>query len=68
MQFSRTRANDSVRHADTKTIDALEKKYGVAASASIKTLFVEGEDGELVALVCVAIISSIKSKPRNSLA
>ncbi|MGB0322906.1 MAG: proline--tRNA ligase [Luminiphilus sp.] len=36
---------------DTKTIDALEKKYGVAASASIKTLFVEGEDGELVALV-----------------
>ena len=36
---------------DTKTIDALEKKHGVAASASIKTLFVEGEDGELVALV-----------------
>jgi len=36
---------------DTKTIVALEKKYGVAASASIKTLFVEGEDGELVALV-----------------
>ena len=36
---------------DTKTIEALEKKYGVAASASIKTLFVEGEDGELVALV-----------------
>ena len=36
---------------DTKTIDALEKKYGVAASASVKTLFVEGEDGELVALV-----------------
>ena len=36
---------------DTKTIDALEKKYGVAASASIKTLFVEGENGELVALV-----------------
>jgi len=36
---------------DTKTIDALEMKYGVAASASIKTLFVEGEDGELVALV-----------------
>ena len=36
---------------DTKTIDALEKKYGFAASASIKTLFVEGEDGELVALV-----------------
>ena len=36
---------------DTKTIDALEKKHGVAASASIKTLFVEGGDGELVALV-----------------
>jgi len=36
---------------DTKTIEALEKKHGVAASASIKTLFVEGEDGELVALV-----------------
>ena len=36
---------------DTKTIEALEKKYGVAATASIKTLFVEGADGELVALV-----------------
>ncbi len=36
---------------DIKTIDALEKKHGVAASASVKTLFVEGEDGELVALV-----------------
>jgi len=36
---------------DTKTIDALEKKHGVAASASIKTLFVEGAEGELVALV-----------------
>jgi prolyl-tRNA synthetase len=36
---------------DTKTIDALEKKHGVAASASIKTLFVESAEGELVALV-----------------
>ena len=36
---------------DTKTIDALEKKHGVTPSASIKTLFVEGAEGELVALV-----------------
>ena len=36
---------------DTKTIAALEKKHGVPATASIKTLFVEGADGELVALV-----------------
>lgn len=36
---------------NAKTIDALEKHYDVPAASSIKTLFVEGEEGELVALV-----------------
>ena len=34
-----------------KTIDALAKNYGVPAERSIKTLFVEDAEGELVALV-----------------
>jgi prolyl-tRNA synthetase len=34
-----------------KTIEALEKRYGVPATHSLKTLFVEDAQGELVALV-----------------
>lgn len=36
---------------EAKTIDALEKHYGIAPESSIKTLFVEDAEGALVALV-----------------
>ena len=36
---------------NAKTIDALAKHYDVSAASSIKTLFVEDAEGELVALV-----------------
>jgi prolyl-tRNA synthetase len=45
---------EPLEHFDTpgaKTIEALEKRYGVPATHSLKTLFVEDAQGGLVALV-----------------